>query len=287
MKRRGSIVAAVDHFAKRNRCLTPIEDGDPEEAGYGRYLEALADPERPISYDSMVAMFSVRGRRRVRLALIAFGISLVTVGALAAVWYFTPLAELADPGEIRAQLSAAGPVWGPLLVIAAFLLGGAVGFPINVLTIGVAAAFGPWLGALYSAVGCMVSAVAAFAVGRWLGASTLQDALGARLNRIRKRVVERGVIAVAAIRLVPVAPFTVVNLAAGAAKIRIGDYLMGTLLGLAPGLAVMSFLGDRATEMFTRPTVANIALVVAAAAAWIAVAAGAQYLISKYKKKPA
>jgi uncharacterized membrane protein YdjX (TVP38/TMEM64 family) len=86
---------------------------------------------------------------------------------------------------------------------------------------------------------------------------------------------------------VPVAPFTVVNLAAGAAELRLYDYLLGTLLGLAPGIAVMSFLGDRATEVFTRPTTANILLVVLGVVAWIGVAAGAQYLVSKYWKKTA
>jgi uncharacterized membrane protein YdjX (TVP38/TMEM64 family) len=209
------------------------------------------------------------------------------VGALALLWTFTPLAELADPGEIRAQLSAAGNVWGPLVVIAAFLVGSVIAFPINVLTIGTAAAFGPWLGALYAGAGCMVSALLAFAIGRGLGANALQDVLGDRLNRIRERVIEQGVVAVAAIRLVPIAPFTVVNLAAGAAELRLYDYLLGTLLGLAPGIAVMSFLGDRATEVFTQPTTANILLLVTGAVAWIGIAAGAQYLVSKYWKKAA
>jgi uncharacterized membrane protein YdjX (TVP38/TMEM64 family) len=287
LKRQDSLTAAVDHFAEHNRCLQTIDDSEIEDVEESGYLEAIADPERPISYESLAEMFGVRNKRRFQLTLVVLGLSVFVVGALALLWTFTPLAELADPGEIRAQLSAAGNVWGPLVVIAAFLVGSVIAFPINVLTIGTAAAFGPWLGALYAGAGCMVSALAAFAIGRWLGANALQDVLGDRLNRIRERVIEQGVVAVAAIRLVPIAPFTVVNLAAGAAELRLYDYLLGTLLGLAPGIAVMSFLGDRATEVFTQPTTANILLLVSGAVAWIGVAAGAQYLVSKYWKKTA
>ena len=49
----------------------------------------------------------------------------------------------------------------------------------------------------------------------------------------------------ATVRLVPAAPFTLVNLVAGAMRIRFLHYLAGTALGLLPGLAVMAALGAR------------------------------------------
>ena len=42
-------------------------------------------------------------------------------------------------------------------------------------------------------------------------------------------------LAVAAIRLVPIAPFTFVNFAAGASAIKLVDYVAGTLVGMLPG----------------------------------------------------
>lgn len=286
LRKRGSLIDAVEHFALANGCLQPIDDGEPAEVEYGRYLEAIADPERPIGYDSLVSTFGLRRRRRVQLTLVALGLSLFVVTALTLLWYLTPLSELADPRVIDAELSALRTsVWAPVIVIAAFLIASVVAFPINVLTIGTAAAFGPLLGGLYAGLGCMTSALAGFAVGRWLGASALRDVLGKRLNRVRERVVEQGILAIAAIRLVPVAPFTIVNLAAGAAEIRVHDFIFGTMLGLAPGIIIMSVLGDRAVDLFTRPTMENVLLFIAGVAAWIGAAAGAQYLVSKYWKR--
>ena len=39
-----------------------------------------------------------------------------------------------------------------------------------------------------------------------------------------------------AVRLVPVAPFTIVNLLAGAGHVRFRDFMIGTAVGMTPGI---------------------------------------------------
>ena len=92
-------------------------------------------------------------------------------------------------------------------------------------------------------MGSIASAILMYAVGAWLGRRALQSLFSPRLNRIREVIDRRGIVAIAAVRLVPVAPFTVVNMLAGACHIRLADYLIGTTLGLLPGLMLMSALG--------------------------------------------
>jgi uncharacterized membrane protein YdjX (TVP38/TMEM64 family) len=203
-------------------------------------------------------------------------------GALSALWAFAPVSELTDPKVVGKQLVAfAGSAWAPFVIIAAFLAASAVFFPINVLMAGAAAAFGPWLGLAYAALGALTSALAAYAIGRWIGKRFVRELLGERLTRIRKRVVRHGIVSVAAIRLVPVAPFTVVNLAAGASEIALLDYMIGSMLGLAPGLVVMAFLGDQLAEVLSNPTGWNVALLAAAVGVWIAIMIGAQIAATK------
>ena len=48
----------------------------------------------------------------------------------------------------------------------------------------------------------------------------------------------------ALLRLVPVAPFTVVNLVAGASHVRALDFGLGTVLGIAPAVFAMTFFID-------------------------------------------
>ncbi|OPH12145.1 hypothetical protein FE89_29785 [Azospirillum brasilense] len=64
----------------------------------------------------------------------------------------------------------------------------------------------------------------------------------------------------AALRVVPVAPFTVVNLVAGASRIRFADYLFGTILGMAPGILVFNLLGHQLERVLTEPTPTDMVL---------------------------
>ena len=113
--------------------------------------------------------------------------------ALMLVWRFTPLASLARPDTIQQWLAAiAQAPAAPLLVIAAFVGGGLVVFPVVVLIAATAAAFGPWLGFVYAFAGALASAVVTYAVGAAIGREALESVLGARLERVRRAVVERG-----------------------------------------------------------------------------------------------
>jgi uncharacterized membrane protein YdjX (TVP38/TMEM64 family) len=62
---------------------------------------------------------------------------------------------------------------------------------------------------------------------------------------------------VAAIRLLPVAPFTIVNLVLGAARIKLWHFAIGTAVGLTPGLLALSIFGDRLGEALRRPDALN------------------------------
>src|SRR5262249_14523229 len=141
-----------------------------------------------------------------------------------------------------------GP-WTPLLVVMAFLAGGAGAFPGNILVLAPPAAFGPWGGGVYAGLRAPARAACMVGVGARFGQPALGRLLGSRWQRALDGVRERGVLAVVALRLVPVAPFTLVNLAAGASGIRLVDFMLGTVLGMAPGLGLLAVMGDRIAQL--------------------------------------
>jgi phospholipase D1/2 len=109
--------------------------------------------------------------------------------------------------------------------------------------------------------------------------------LGPRLNRIRRAITRHGVLAIATVRMVPVAPFTVVNLAAGASRIPFIDYMLGTILGMLPGLVLMSALGYQIFNVLTAPTPLNVSLFVLAVVAWIGASLGIQALVTRSRRR--
>lgn len=202
------------------------------------------------------------------------------VVALALAWQFMPLA---NPQVVKSLFSdIAGNPLAPVVVVGAFVLAGLVLFPVTVLIAATAAAFGPWFGFAYAAAGALTSALLSYALGAAIGKKTLRDILGPRLNRIRRQAAKRGVITIAALRMVPVAPFTVVNLVAGASSIPVFSYVAGTLLGMLPGLIMISAVGHQFARILTNPSPADFAWLALAVAGWIALSIAVQALVARY-----
>ena len=61
---------------------------------------------------------------------------------------------------------------------------------------------------------------------------------------------KRGVIAVTLVRLVPIAPFAVVNLVMGAMRIRPHHFVIGSILGFLPGMLAATVLSDQIAASF-------------------------------------
>jgi phospholipase D1/2 len=155
-------------------------------------------------------------------------------------------------------------------VLAAFCLSTLLFVPINIVIAATGALFGPLPGLLYALAGALLAAGLSFAAGRGLGRQWVRRLASRRINAVNKRLNQHGLLAMTVLRLLPIAPFTVVNLAAGASDIRTRDYLLGSLFGMAPGIVLMTVFGDRLGAWLRQPDLVNLGVVVAVAAAALA-----------------
>ncbi|HYD04707.1 MAG TPA: VTT domain-containing protein [Reyranella sp.] len=288
-----SIVALVDTLSRNGHRLRPIDDGRPDRSPLSRLVERVADPGRPLRLSRLVGnmlphlLASRRPPRHVDASpgsrarfLLPIGF-LVALVALTLAWRFTGLSAYADPDKIRSLVDIGGPL-EPLAVVGGFVLAGFVAFPVVILVLVTAALFGPWLGMAYAAAGVAASACVFYGIGAWLGSEQLRRLAGSRWPRLRSWLQRRGLLAVVALRVTPMAPFTLVNLAIGASGIRFVDFALGTLIGMGPGLVAMSFLGSRIEEAIANPSAAQAGWLALAVAAWVGVAFGAQALVSRF-----
>lgn len=143
--------------------------------------------------------------------------------------------------------------FAPFVALGAFVVGGFVVFPVNLLIAATIVVLGPVEGGAYALAGSLLSAAAIHQAGRLLPATAFARIAGERGERLRARVVGNGVLAVALVRLVPIAPYSIVSLIAGAARIRRTPYLIGTTLGMLPGIALYAAFVDRARAALRHP----------------------------------
>jgi uncharacterized membrane protein YdjX (TVP38/TMEM64 family) len=98
------------------------------------------------------------------------------------------------------------------------------------------------------------------------------------LRGLHRQLEQRGVLAIAVIRLMPVAPFTIVNLLAGSARIRLWHFLLGTALGMLPGIVLTAVFIDRVAATLRAPSSSSLAWLGVAVVGIVAVA-----LLVKYR----
>ena len=102
------------------------------------------------------------------------------------------------------------------VITAIFVVGSLVMVPVTLMILATALSFGPVSGFFLALTGSLLGGLAGFGAGRLLGREAIQRLGGDRVNRLNRRLAKRGWLTMALVRVVPVAPFTVVNLMAGA-----------------------------------------------------------------------
>jgi phospholipase D1/2 len=211
-------------------------------------------PERLVS-NAFCYGFEV-ARRRPAWGKIATVV--LATAALAAAWRFTPLAELVTAERIIGWARAVRETkWAPLVVIALYTPACFVLFPRPLLTLLTVIAFGPWLGFAYGMAGILLAALATYYAGRLLPRTTVKRLAGEKLDAMSKQLRSDGFLAITAIRLVPLAPFAIEGIAAGAVRIRLWPYTLGTFVGMLPGVLATSVFGHQLGAALEDPSTIN------------------------------
>lgn len=204
-------------------------------------------------------------------AWVSLGVSFLLFGGVGLVFVFgAQLLGFDSEAALKGWLGAAHGPWALPAAVAAFAALAFLGAPQFVLIAAAVVAFGPVNGALYSWVGTLVSALIGFGLGRTAGARTLQMFSGEGLDRFMALVGRNGFLASLVVRLVPSAPFIVVNMAAGVTPMRTLDFAAGTALGIIPKIALTAFAGTSILHVLSGGGAESLAALAAGLILWIA-----------------
>jgi phospholipase D1/2 len=289
IERHGSLHRAVEAMQQSERTLRRMEPTVTPELDALIPEQALFDPEQPIDPDELVRQFVPQeSRTPLPRRLLGVGAFAVGLALLAIVWRWTPLREwvnLASLVALARHLEALP--FTPIAVVGSYVIAGLLVIPVTLLIAVTGIVFGPAQGMLYATAGTLLSAAVTYGCGYRLGRKTVQRLVGPRINRLSQRIARRGILAMVVLRMLPVAPFTVVNVVAGASHIRFRDYLIGTLLGMLPGIAVTVIFVHHLAEAVRNPSPGTVAVLLLVAALIIGTAAGLQRLLKNKEDRAA
>src|SRR5512144_2359220 len=143
-----------------------------------------------------------------KLALIA-----LAVISLTAVWRYTPLRDFLTPERVLDWAQTfRHHWWAPLAVIAAYTPACFTMFPRPLITLFAVIAFEPVLGFVYAMSGILLASLATYYTGRVLPENTVRHLAGSQIDEMSDVLRKRGLAAVFAVRIIPVAPFAIVGM---------------------------------------------------------------------------
>jgi uncharacterized membrane protein YdjX (TVP38/TMEM64 family) len=194
-------------------------------------------------------------RHRMRLAL-RFGPAALVLLAIAALLRSGVLGRLSID-SVRANRGAllafvhSHPAESVLAYLAVYVTAVALSLPTAlILTLTGGFLFGAWLGGSAAAVGCTVGATVVFLISRLTAGDAVEAKTGPRVRALAEEIKKDAFFYLLTLRLIPVMPFWLTNVAAGLISIRASTFFTATLIGIWPVAVIYAGVGSGLGSLF-------------------------------------
>lgn len=175
-------------------------------------------------------------------------IAVIVIALLAVRWTgayeYLSFEKLQEFQDALRNWTAANPLLAPLTVAAIYAVGTAISVPGMVwVTLAAGFLFGTVIGTLTVVVGATVGAVAIFLAVRYALADLLRAKAGKWLDKVDKEMQTGQVSYLITMRMIPVIPFWVANLAPAFLDVKARTFAWTTFVGIIPLVAVFCSVG--------------------------------------------
>jgi uncharacterized membrane protein YdjX (TVP38/TMEM64 family) len=104
----------------------------------------------------------------------------------------------------------------------------------------------------------MIGSAATYAIGYFLGSDFIPKLTGAKWKAVERKINRTGILAVAALRAIPIAPFHGRKYDLRRFQVPVRDYVVGSLLGLAPGIIITNLFAHQLQSAIRNPRLGSI-----------------------------
>ena len=267
IERSGSLRALVDAHDRADHTLARIELPAEPIPPPSPAVRRAVDPEEPLDFgesvdESVPAVDATIAPSALRIWIVP-SVAVVAAGAVA--W--------ASSGWFRP------PELSLVTGVVIFVMGGLALIPLEFLAIASGVAFGGPGGGVVALAGSFAAAAIGYLAGRPIGTAKLSRWMSRRSYRSARQLGARGVAGIAVLRLSGVASAGAIHLLCGAGRVPLVPYLAGTVIGLAPSVAALVWLGAVLRTTLLHPTLWNGLSTIAAGLAVAGVAYGLRTIL--------
>lgn len=187
-------------------------------------------------------------RRLTIVKLVGLGI---VVGILILLSVVVDTSILLDEGRMRSAIEE-NPLKGMMWFLILSLMVKLLFVPASPLSLLGGYLFGGTIGTILSVTSITIASLIIFFIGRFLGRGFVRDLLEEKYSQLQKyddMLARNGMVATVFFRIVPTLPLSAVNLGLAITRIKLSDFIFGTIVGVLPGSFLLANAGERITDI--------------------------------------
>lgn len=179
------------------------------------------------------------------------GVYIILLLIIGTTMYFCQTSEMFENFNVNAikeYINSFG-IFAPIVYIIMFTLVPLTLFPDSILALAGGMVFGVFWGGIYTIIGAACGGSIAFFISRYLGRGMVEKLIKHKLDLFENGVEKKGFLLVIILRLIPLIPFDIISYGAGLSKIKYNDFILGTMIGIIPGVFIYANLGDKVLDL--------------------------------------
>ena len=152
-----------------------------------------------------------------------------------------------SPWMVRLEETVQAAFWPSWWIfVGVFIVAALIALPVGALwSMGGGLLFGTLWGGLAGWLSTSIAAWVSFLVMRWwLGRTDSSQTLDPRVERLAKRLDQHAVELLTMLRIMPLIPFYVINIAAAMSRMPTAHYVAASFIGLAPSTFLYAMVGN-------------------------------------------
>lgn len=136
-------------------------------------------------------------------------------------------------------------------------------FPVPILALAAGISFGLFEGVIYTIIGAMINSSIMFIMAKKFAKDKVLEIFRKKISKkwydkIINAEKNKGIFIIFLMRLLPIAPYNVINYLSGLTEISFFKYSLATFFGIIPGTFVFLNVGDKAINVYSNEFIISI-----------------------------
>ena len=257
-----SVIETFENAKKRFNKIVEVKDVLKEKSVLVEYKDYLPLDKKEMTFFERAGQTFITKKSFVKMHMkLVIGLAMLVLAVTGAF--------LVRPEEVKGVVNtimSSLDVESSLILMAIFFISytilGTFFFPLNAYIFLCGAYFSMAQAFGLAIAGALSVASLAYWVGAFFGKDIHAESKIEKVNQLKRLLKNNSLLTLVFLRIVPIAPYPLVNMICGKFRVGFNKYILGTFIGVVPGSAALIFMEKQLIDLVQKPNISNVLILI-------------------------